>query len=110
MHKDPANMRWIAGCSRQIIEKQGQRTNMGPATSISPLASALGAILRFCMDQLEQKDIKLFRPKGIRRYWIVRSVDPVARHIKTHQKELAQAEDFTTMYTNLSIDDIKEGL
>ena len=114
MHKDPANMRWIAGCARQPIEKKGERTIMGPATSISPLASALGAILRFCMTQLEQKDIKLFRPKGIRRYWIVTSVDAVARHIKTHQKLLAQehvfTEDFTTMYTKLPHTNIKEGL
>ena len=114
MHKEPANMRWIAGCSRQIIEKKGERTTMSAATSISPLAAALGAILRFCMIQLERKDVQKFRPKGIRRYWIVTSVDAVAKHIKTHQKELAQeevyTEDFTTMYTKLPPESIKEGV
>ena len=85
MHKEPASMRWIAGCSRQIIQKKGEQTIMSAATSISPLAGALGGILRFCMAQLERKDIQLFRPKGIRRYWIVTSIDAVARQIKVSQ-------------------------
>ena len=114
MHKEPANIRWIAGCSRQIIEKKGERTVMSAATSISPLAAALGAILRFCMSQLEKKDEEQFRPKGIRRYWIVTSIDAVAKHIKAHQKQLAQeqvyTEDFTTMYTKLPPENIKEGV
>ena len=114
MHKEPSGMRWIAGCSLQIVERQGERTFSGPATSISPIAAALGAILRFCMIHLERKDMQLFRPKGIRRYWIVTSVDTVARHIKVHQKELAQeqviTEDFTTMYTKLPPEKIKSGV
>ena len=107
-------MRWIAGCSRQIIQKKGEQTIMSAATSISPLAGALGGILRFCMAQLERKDIQHFRPKGIRRYWIVTSVDAVARHIKVNQKLLAQeqvyTEDFTTMCTKLPLDHIKKGV
>ena len=107
-------MRWIAGCSRQIIDQYREPTFYGPATSISPIAAALGAILRFCMTQLERKDIQQFRPKGIRRYWIVTSIDSVAKHIKAHQKELAQeqvlTEDFTTMYTKLPHDSIKAGV
>ena len=114
MHKDPAGMRWIAGCARQEIDHQGDRIFEAPATSISPTASALGAILRFCMTQLERKDIEKYRPLGIRRYWIVTAVDAVARHIKTHQKELAKeevfTEDFTTMYTKLPPDKIKTGV
>ena len=107
-------MRWIAGCSREVIDRQGERAFSGPATSITPIAAALGAILRFCMAQLERKDIQQFRPKGIRRYWIVTSVDAVAKHVKVHQKELAQeqvlTEDFTTMYTNLPPDKILAGV
>ena len=114
MHKDPAGMRWIAGCSRQEIDRQGERIFQAPATSISPIASALGAVLRFCMHQLERKDVEHYRPKGIRRYWIVTSVDAVAKHIKAHQKMLAQeqviTEDFTTMYTKLPPDNIKSGV
>ena len=66
------------------------------------------------MTQLERKDIQLFRPKGIRRYWIVTSIDSVAKHIKAHQKQLAQehvlTEDFTTMYTKLPPENIKAGV
>ena len=66
------------------------------------------------MIQLERKDVQKFRPKGIRRYWIVTSIDAVAKHIKTHQKELAHeevyTEDFTTMYTKLPPESIKEGV
>ena len=87
---------------------------MSAATSISPLAGTLGGILRFCMAQLERKDIQLFWPKGIRRYWSVTSIDAVARHIKVNQNLLAQeqvyTEDFTTMSTKLPLDHIKEGV
>ena len=114
MHKEPANMRWIAGCGRQLIAKQGPREIFSAATSISPVATALGAILRFCMIQLERKDLQLFRPQGIKRYWIVTSVDTVAKHIKAHQRELAQeqvyTEDFNTMYTKLPHQKIIDGV
>jgi hypothetical protein len=114
MHKDPASMRWIAGCTRQLVCKSGNREHFSAATSITPVASALGGILRFCMTQLERKDAQMYRPKGIKRYWIVTSVDAVAKHIKAHQKDLAQeqvyTEDFTTMYTKLPPDKIKEGV
>ena len=114
MHKDPANMRWIAGCARQKIHEQGNRSFFAAATSISPIASALGAVLRFCMSQLELKDEKEYRPRGIKRYWIVTSVDAVARHLKTFERQLAQervwTEDFTTMYTNLPPEKLKQGV
>jgi len=66
------------------------------------------------MQILEAKDIKLFRPKGIKRYWIVTSVDAVAKEIKMHQKRLANHEvwtdDFTTMYTMLDHQRLTEGV
>lgn len=114
LHKENAGMRWIVGCSRQVVHKRRGREFHHAATSISATASALGAALRFCMRLLEDKDEKLWRPKGIRRYWIVTSVDTVAKHIKAHQKDLAQEEiwtnDFTTMYTKLPIQRIHEGV
>ena len=98
--------------SRQVIDRKGERSFSGPATSIPPIAASLSAILRFCVTQLERKDIQNFRPKGIRQFWIVTSVDAVPRHIKVHQKTLAQGqvitEDFTSMYTKLPPDKIKK--
>lgn len=114
LHKQIAGMRWIAGCSRQKVSVRRNKEYFHAATSISPVASALGAALRFCMKQLEEKDVKVWRPQGIRRYWIVTSVDQVAKHIKVHQRLLAQeqvwTDDFTTMYTKLPGRRLYEGV
>ena len=114
LHKETAGMRWIAGCALQKTGHNAFREFQAPATSISALSAALGAVLCFCMHQLEQKDINVYRPRGIRRYWVVTDVDTVAKHIKAHQKTLAQEEvwtrDFTTMYTKLPLQRIYAGV
>jgi hypothetical protein len=114
LHKEVASMRWIAGCSVQKVHATPTREYFAPSTSISATAAALGGVLRFCMAQLEQKDIKEYRPRRVRRYWVVTSVDAVAKHLKVHQRDLAQedvwTEDFTTMYTKLPLDRILQGV
>ena len=63
---------------------------------------------------LEAKDIREFRPQGIKRYWVVTSVDPVVKHIKIHQQRLSKhavwTRNFETMYTNLEHDRLIYGV
>ena len=114
LHKEPVKMRWIAGAKTAIIDSHRNRDIMAPATSITPLGSALGGVLRLMMLTLEAKDIREYRPQGIKRYWVVTSVDPVAKQIKIHQQRLAKlavwTRDFETMYTNLEHDRLVAGV
>lgn len=114
LHKRPVRMRWIAGAAVQPIASSRNKTTMAPGTSISPLGAALGGALRLMMLALEAKDIKVFRPRGIKRYWIVTSVDTVAKHIKIHQQRLGKKEvwsrDFSTTYTMLDHDRLVSGV
>ena len=63
---------------------------------------------------LEQKDRIKFRPQGIKRYWIVTSVNTVAFDLKTSYDKMIDSylwtRDFTTMYTMIPQEKLIEGV
>ena len=100
LHKSTPAMRWIAG--NHMFDNGKAHV---PACTLSPTEAAIGGILRLVMSLLEQKDRKTMRLKGLKRYWVVTSVDTVARDLKKNDSFLSKqpvwTRDFTTMYTNL---------
>ena len=86
-------MRWICGAQVAPIASSRFNTTVTPATSNSQLGAATAGVLRLVMHTLEAKDIKMYRPKGIKRYQkVVTSIDPVVKEIKVHQQRLAKTE------------------
>ena len=81
LHNEPVKMRWIAVAKTTAIDSYRNKDTMAPANSVTSLGSALCRVLRLMMKILEAKDICEFRPQGIKRYLVVTSVDPVAKHI-----------------------------
>ena len=110
LHKNPPSMRWIAGNHLAQIGAGAQ----APACTLSPVEAAVGGILRSVMTILDLKDRREFRPRGVKRYWVVTSVDTVAADLKSRSSELAKlpvwTRDFTTMYTNLSHQKVTDGV
>ena len=102
LHKEPPGVRWLAG---NHLAETGQGDYRAPACTLSPTEAAVGGVLRLVMSSLEDKDRKLWRPRGVKRNWIVTSVDPVARDLHKDAARLfllpVCTRDFTTMYTNL---------
>ena len=75
-------MRWIAGAKMQQV---GRKTF--PTTSIGQAASVLGGILKASMHLLKMKDDANFKATGVRRYFIVTSVDQVADRLKKLRRD-----------------------
>ena len=77
LHKVPTGLRWIAGASAMQLAKG----TWIATTSIGQAAAALGGILRQVMAVLRDKDARLFRQTGVRRYWIITSAEEAAERL-----------------------------
>jgi hypothetical protein len=65
--------------------------------------------LNAVMESLYNKDLES-RARGIRRYWVVKSIEEFVKEFRTHSDQLEKLPwrtvDFTTMYTVLPHDDV----
>ena len=110
LHKPNVSLRWIAGSRIHSITNNVSV----PACSMSGPEAVVGGILRLIMGTLKAKDDILQQEEGIKRYWVVTSVDEVARQLKgipsNYTNNTPYTRDFTRMYTSLPQDKIANGV
>ncbi len=113
LHKPTPRMRWIAGVSRRgnveaddvKPEKTAFEARTTTAASTTPGHQEASGILKLMLRALKEKDAAILKKTGVKRFFIVESVDDVAVHLKTHYTKLRGKKpdtfDFTEMYTKL---------
>ena len=126
-HKQPVQLRFIAGCSKrgacimqkennmaqpkrketeeEYIRRMTREKNTKPKCSLTDMAKEGVKILRTVMDTLREREEQHYKTTGIRKWWTVESIEEVALGIKDAEHKLVgkkmRTADFTTMYTKL---------
>lgn len=123
-HKQPVQLRFIAGCSNRgqtilknekrakekeseedFIRKMTRERNPKPKSSLTEAAKEGVKVLRAVMDTLREREEEYYKKCGVRKWWTVESIEEVALSIKDAEHKLVgkkmRTADFTTMYTKL---------
>ncbi|KAJ9451933.1 hypothetical protein DIPPA_01893 [Diplonema papillatum] len=116
LHKPEPRMRYIAGVSEKgNVEKKDEQKDrdekgrdkkrMKTRASTTPAHQEASGLLKLVLATLRSKDEATFLQTGIRRFFVVESVDDVAVHIKTNyarlRKKAPRTFDFKEMYTKI---------
>ncbi|KAJ9436106.1 hypothetical protein DIPPA_17382, partial [Diplonema papillatum] len=116
LHKPEPRMRYIAGVSEKgNVEKKDEQKDrdekgrdkkrMKTRASTTPAHQEASGLLKLVLATLRSKDEAAFSQTGIRRFFVVESVDDVAVHIKTNyarlRKKAPRTFDFKEMYTKI---------
>ncbi len=128
-HKNPVQLRFIAGCSKKggtiqkrkekaedeesqlqeseedFIRRMTRERNSKPRSSLTEASKEAVKILRALIDTLREREEKEYKTTGVRKWWTVESIEEVALNIKDSEHKLIgkrmRTADFTTMYTKL---------
>jgi hypothetical protein len=128
-HKNPPQLRGIAGVTRRnaqqppvlpdtqnqtILQTLHKKRQEKPIVSTTPASRVLSTALQGVIKTLQEKDENTFETTGARRCWITKGAEQVVSNIKANASSLQhcvpKTSDFTTMYTNLPHDRIKENV
>ncbi|KAJ9457807.1 hypothetical protein DIPPA_04207 [Diplonema papillatum] len=116
LHKPQPRMRYIAGVSEkgnaekkdeQKVQDERRAHKKQPKTraSTTPAHQEASGILKLVLATLQGKDEVSRAKTGIRRFFVVESIDGVAVHIKTNyarlRKKTPRTFDFKEMYTKI---------
>ncbi|KAJ9460032.1 Kinesin-like protein 3 [Diplonema papillatum] len=116
LHKPEPRMRYIAGVSEKgntektdeqqaKAEKTPNKKQPKTRASTTPAHQETSGILKLVLATLQGKDEASRAKTGIRRFFVVESIDGVAVHIKTNYARLRQKVprtfDFKEMYTKI---------
>ena len=96
LHKQPIRQRFIAGSAK---------------CTTTPLSKMLSDVLLFLQSQLRLKDDEFIQQTGVRRLFVVESFEEVTWFLSKWQSEqfsLLSSGDFSTMYTNIPHQDLKD--
>ena len=96
LHKKPISFRFIASC--------------GKCTTTS-LSKLLSNVLNFLLDEIRKMDDEVIDDTGVRRLFVVKGYEEVMKFFSkwsAHQFQSVQTGDFSTMYTTIPHDDLKD--
>ena len=114
--KGVRKLRWIAGTSTHLNKKPSDDPNeakdtnkrSSPQNCMSSMHQEASGILKTVMSALKNQDRAEEAKTGVRKFFIVESIDDVAAVIKQHENELAKLTpktfDFSAMYGTIPQD------
>ena len=99
LHKTPISFRFVAGSAK---------------VTTTNTSKILANVLQFVLNELEKKDNVNIKLTGIRRFFVVHGYEKIANFLqsvlKSDKRRHLFTGDFSTMYTTIPHDDLKEKL